>query len=391
MKKSTIEKSIFFTVFWLPILNILMYLGLLVSFFVSLKNKVFIGKKNFLDWSVIAFSLAVFFSVFFSADKILSIYGFLAFLAYPISYFVFSRNITKDNLPFVLNTLIYSSLIVCMIGAVQFMIPMHFMVAHSVFFKSVFGWYAGPSILHGGEMVSILGNANVLGAYLVLVLPVFACIFFDEPSLKWAAFFILNVFILIFTQSKSALIGFFVGFLLIIFSIRKKTLIFWSFLMSALLLTVLNLNTVIRAIFGSSFQSRLSIWSASLNLIAQHPIAGWGINTFQKISPAVKMENFTEYLSHAHNMFLNLGVETGVIGVLFFCLFLAAFFVVSLKLYKKIFLNPERNLKDWILLGIIAANFGFLSQNLMDYFFARGQIGILFFSFAGIVRSFADD
>jgi len=391
LKKSLIGKSIFFTIFWLPILNILMYLGLLVSFFGSLKNRVFVKKNNFLDWSVIALSLAVFVSVFFSADKILSVYGFLAFLAYPISYFVFSRNITKENLENILNALIYPSLIVCIIGALQFMITTPFMVEHSVFFKNVLGWEAGPSILHGGRMVSILGNSNVLGAYLVLILPVFACLFFNKPSLKWAFFLILNIFILIFTHSKSALIGFFLGFLMVVLNIRKKPLIFWSFLIPVMFLTALNFSTVIRTMSGNSSQSRLSIWSTSINLIVQRPITGWGINTFQEISPAAKVGNFAEQLSHAHNMFLNIAVETGIIGLIFFCIFLTGFFVFSFKLYKKIFLNSERNMKDWILLGIISANFGFLSQNFMDYFFARGQIGVLFFCFAGIVRAFSED
>lgn len=391
MKKNICEKGMVFTFFWLPIFNVLMYLGLLVSFFCSLKTKKIKGRLDLLDWSVILFSLAVFFSVFFSVDKTLSIYGFIAFLAYPMSYFVFSRNINGDNLPGILNSFVYSSLIICIIGSVQFMITTPFMLAHPDFFKNVLGWEAGPSILHGGRIVSILGNSNVLGAFLVLILPVFACLFLQKPSLKWGALFVLNVFILFITHSKSALIGLFIAILVVVLSIRKKPLFFWSFMIPAIFLLIFDFSVILRTISGNSSQSRMSIWNSSINLIKQHPVNGWGINTFQKISPVARVGDYTEQLSHAHNVFLNLGVETGFIGIIFFCFFLIALSIFSFKLYKKIFLNPEKNFISWMLLGIISATFGFTAQNLVDYFFARGQIGVLFFSFAGIIRAFSDD
>ena len=96
MKNKIAEKGLFITIFWLPLINIVMYVGLLISFLSSLTELKFRGEKSALDWAIIIFTAVVFVSVLTSVNKILSMYGFIAFCAYPIAYFVFAKKDRKS-------------------------------------------------------------------------------------------------------------------------------------------------------------------------------------------------------------------------------------------------------------------------------------------------------
>ena len=392
MKIKIAEKGLFVTIFWLPLLNIVMYIGLLVSL-VGCSGRIYPTKEtSALDWSVVIFTVIVFCSIFTSVNKLASIYGFIAFCAYPIAYFVFSKNVNRENLSKILNLIVLSFLVVVVIGALQAMIIIPHSFINLSANKKIFdllGWDISISVWRGARIVSTLGNSNVLGAYLVFVLPVLAGIFLQKPSLKKAIIFTLGVLLLFFTYSRSAWIGFFAGILAIsIFSGKKLPVFLITLLLaSSLFIPAVRhrLQSGLSPSPGSGYSGRTAIWKTSLDIIRTYPILGTGINTFYQVYPDFRKAP-SEDFSHAHNMILQVGCEAGFLGMASFIVFIGLFLVLASKVCKKFALEKSTASDGWVIIGKISAAIGFIAQNSFDCFLSRGQIGVLFFSFVGIIK-----
>lgn len=79
--------------------------------------------------------------------------------------------------------------------------------------------------------------------------------------------------------------------------------------------------------FQNSFQGRYDIWKGALSLFINSPIAGTGLGTFRLAYPQYKATVFNAAIyDHAHNDYLEILTDTGLIGfvpwIVFFCLFL---------------------------------------------------------------------
>jgi len=380
IKTNLAQKGLFLTVFWLPFINIIMYIGILISFFGSL-NKIKLSKeKDCLSYAIMFFILIVFISVLTSMNKILSIYGFIAFCAYPVAYFIFLKNINEENFPKVIKLIIVSASIVITFGVVQRFLPGSILYRNDKLFINL-----QTSM---GRVTSTLGGPNVLGAYLVLILPLIACLFFYKPSFKIGILFILGLICLVLTSSRGAWIGFVASFLLLLI-IRKKIAALLVILLMFLipLWTSPGLNRRIRSIlYTSTYGERFLGWRTSLNIIRQRPLTGTGINTFYEVYPEFKLPDARERLCHAHNVFLHLGAETGVFGMGAFCILLIFFFKMCWRVYRTVSLVPHEDYYGWVTVGLLAGTVGFIVHNAGDYLFGNGQIGILFWIIMGFVK-----
>jgi putative inorganic carbon (hco3(-)) transporter len=61
---------------------------------------------------------------------------------------------------------------------------------------------------------------------------------------------------------------------------------------------------------------RLSHWQAALNMAQANPWLGVGFGNYEAAYPAYRLINWHEPLGHAHNYYLNILAETGIIGLL---------------------------------------------------------------------------
>lgn len=68
---------------------------------------------------------------------------------------------------------------------------------------------------------------------------------------------------------------------------------------------------------------RLAHWQAAERMFAAHPWLGVGIGNYEPIYPAYRLPRWPEPLGHAHNYYLNIAAETGLIGALAYGLFWA--------------------------------------------------------------------
>jgi len=196
---------------------------------------------------------------------------------------------------------------------------------------------------------------------------------------------------LFFTFSRSALVGFFAAMVWITVISKKKLFLLLTLILLMPLVFVPKFSSRLKTIVHHSDDifGRFPAWQLSLNIVHRYPITGSGINTFHIMIPDPEKENFC----HAHNVFLQLGAETGILGLTSFCVLILLFAKFVWKVYNKSIASPQSHVAtqqglsfQWIVLGITSATFGFLVNNFGDCPFIRGQMGVFFFSLIGIIK-----
>jgi putative inorganic carbon (HCO3(-)) transporter len=204
------------------------------------------------------------------------------------------------------------------------------------------GWQTSGA----SPVLSTLGRANFLGAYLVLVAPLTWGRLLMEDRRRWAYAVLLvsQVTCLALTQARGAMVG-----------LGAATLAFgliWAFVrrdyrwaLAALALLTLAVGFVVLLnwdggpfaalarlpglerwaalgrIDGGSLAARRTIWRATLPLIGDRPWLGYGPETMRPVFARVFPPRLVYYqgrsasIDRAHNLWLDLAMSSGVVGV----------------------------------------------------------------------------
>ena len=168
----------------------------------------------------------------------------------------------------------------------------------------------------------------------------------------------LAIFGILLTGSRAALITAGFSFIYVIGSADQlkisTRIIMYLFIVSATygVFTLIpegivdRLSTTIDSVSNADLGGRVAIWRASLDVIEQYPILGVGTNAFPSA---------TELGKAAHNTYLSILAEVGIIG---FGLFTIAIVIALIGAIK----HPENERKFWIALLITLA-LGILTLN----------------------------
>lgn len=126
--------------------------------------------------------------------------------------------------------------------------------------------------------------------------------------------------------------------------------------------------------FIISWEIRLEYWKTAIMMIKEHPLLGFGPGTFGIVYPAFKTKLAEETIM-AHNSFLQIWAESGFFAVCCFVFFICLLFIKAYKNRSQ--LNP-------IEIGILAAFFSFLVQNLFDFGLFDAQRATIAFGLLGL-------
>jgi hypothetical protein len=183
---------------------------------------------------------------------------------------------------------------------------------------------------------STFGNPDMLGAYLVALLP--SCLI-QKRSMRifGYAVFILSIIILILIQARSAILAIVIcGFVwLILNKPTKLKAIILSSVLSGLLLIVLIIW------HPESVYGRFFIWFIATKMIIVRPF-GWGLYAFDKHYPEFQASYLStnkavtnilspEVVHSPFNEFLNVGVTIGIIGLILFIILVGLIFYYGIK------------------------------------------------------------
>lgn len=208
---------------------------------------------------------------------------------------------------------------------------------------------------------------NDLAAWTLLFLfPLVSAALFGlkEKRIKFLASIIsLGLFYLFFlAKVRSAWLA--LGISTLYIALFKKKLWLVIFLILMVAIPYIFKMEMAEHIFGfSSFKDRIGMWTTGWKIFRDHPIIGSGINTF--------FVKFKEYRqdearglkgSYAHNCYLQMAADTGVIGLAAF-LWLVFVYFNSIRVGLRDVNDP---LYGSIIFGISVGIFAFLVQSFFD-------------------------
>ncbi len=148
----------------------------------------------------------------------------------------------------------------------------------------------------------------------------------------------------------------------------------WGFIAIALIPLVIPSSMMHRgemvSMMDISILIRLIAWYKAIFLIAENPIFGIGFSTWKDIYHSmVPVPNL--YAQHAHNVYINLLLEIGVIGTL-------AYMVVIFKSMLMYHLKAVKPQNDMVAFCVWTGMLSLLFACLTDIFIQQYQVSLLF-------------
>ncbi len=213
-------------------------------------------------------------------------------------------------------------------------------------------------------------HANDFGAYIILVLPL-TFIFFSRYFPKRSRIIALLICLLGFycilkTSSRGAWLGLIIGSIIYFIYYKKK---FSVVIPLAMVLFITIFPTGLKRLLGIfSFHSgsaldRLKLWQGTWDMVKEHPILGFGINTYSQYFPFYKPADYPD-IQYSHNSYLQMWSEIGIVGVLTFLALILTVIVLALRnIKKKIEVDKQTG---QILLGFTCGYIAFLIQAGLD-------------------------
>ena len=185
---------------------------------------------------------------------------------------------------------------------------------------------------HEMRSPSFFFNPNILAVYLLLYFP-FALwgIFLPQAKGGWRWFYTASVafcvLCILLTWSRGAWLGLFLECLLFLLFHSKKSRIAALFLPLLVLLSIPVLPQNFRGrLFSigdlgeSSVRYRLLTWRGTLRMFREHPFGiGVGERAWRLVYSHYAVSG-TQRVMHAHNLFLQVACEVGIVGLVLFLL-----------------------------------------------------------------------
>ena len=131
---------------------------------------------------------------------------------------------------------------------------------------------------------------------------------------------------------------------------------------------------------GIIYESRLAFWHDTKQIINHFKLTGAGLGSFSHIYPLFRSINSDRILIHAHNDYLELLAEGGIIAFLLAAWFLCCVFYRTYKIFKK----RRDAFSIYIYIGSITAMASILFHSFTDFNMHIGANGLWFFLCAGI-------
>ncbi|MBI2995336.1 MAG: O-antigen ligase family protein [Candidatus Melainabacteria bacterium] len=372
--------------FGIGVIILFCFLVFLLNIF--LNNFLLKANFNFIDFLILVFLCILIistFSSYFLKESIVGLYKYIIFFLWYFLIKLTLQNSSSKSFFLLWCFLISCAVVTSIIGINQYFIGV----------EPLATWEDPEFENTHTRVYSTLGNPNLLGGYLLLLLPITVLLPYQIKTsfMLKLLFFSVSILILvclIFTGSRGGYLGLISGILsgaIIIFQKSNfKKLVFFLVLLifsSGIIFLFPIIQERLLTIFTlrehTSNSYRINVWLACFKMLKDNFLfgVGPGNNTFRLAYGLYMISGFDALA--AYNIFLEIAIETGIIGAFIFILiFLTSF----LKLYS-LFWNKGNIFALGLLLSLIAI----IVHGMFDTVFFRGQIFIpYFFLLASIGR-----
>lgn len=258
------------------------------------------------------------------------------------------------------------------------------------------GNFLGP----GKYVISTFGNPNFFAGHIVMLLPFTLALFFwkENKGYERNIFLIIAVLFLlsiIATRSRAAILAAAFGISTVMFLNYRDFLRKYSGYIFIFITSTLAFPRFYHWLTGNI---RWYIWRGTLKMIKMKPVTGWGLGNYPFFYPYYRIREYflqvesTPVTTQAHNEYLHIWVETGIIGLFLFLILIFVVISGSRKeketksgfdmvcaggciggivavLVDNIFStnlrNPSTSMYFWFLLGVLAG----YTKDRVDYGF----------------------
>jgi O-antigen ligase len=322
-------------------------------------------------------------STIFSVNQTTSIYGtdfryegLITLFSY-CSLLIFAyRLVNPLSIEKIIKGMVTVSLVVSLYGIMQ-----HYLIdflprnSTKIGYKSSFAFFDNP---------------NFFGSYLVMLIMLSIYLYSNEIKRSWSIFYFfctsISFVAMIFSNTRSAFVGFAFGILFfIIFVVLRRKILWKRWVLLLLTLTSLFViidrvenggvsnraktiieeptNIVTEGSTGHEGSNRYFIWKKSVPLIADYFLLGSGPDTLKYVFPAdekEKVEFFNDpnmIIDKAHNEYIQIAVTLGVPALLTYLLLISFIFYNAIRAIKVS--KPKDNL---VIFGLLSAIMGYLVQ-----------------------------
>lgn len=376
--------GIFLAVGLAPILPTMAILGLVVITVMSFILRCLFDKNLKFKISELGFSIILLVIIFaysmitsFSVKSDLNV--FLLTSIFILFYFVFINMIrTKKQLYGIFSIMIGAAFFVALYGIYQ-----NFTGGASNTWtdQELFGDISG-------RVTSTLANPNVLGEYLILLIPLSIAMINLKKSIFnkfiYAGIAVTLLVCLIFTYSRGCWLGILLGLIIFFICADRK---FISIGIIGLLTlpvilpqNIINRFTSIGNLADSSTSYRMSIWIGTIRMLKDYWFSGIGLGeeVFKSIYSYYSYNGITA--PHPHNLFLQLMTQIGIIGLI-------VFIIIIIKLYRVSIIELLKTKSKeyyFIIISIISGISAFLLQSMFDNTWYNYRIILIFITFLAI-------
>jgi len=331
--------------------------------------------------------LISFISIFTSQFPAESIRGFFGkVLQSAFIYFTFIECInSKKRLKIFLYVFFISCVLICINGLYQYFIGKGFIFEH---------------LVYEGRISSSFRHANDFAAYLIIIIPVLYYLSISNKiRYKESIFVLLSLAIICFglTYSRGAWIAIFACFLILgirnikvcLFTMALGILFSMFFYMNMLFSRSNFLDMSVMLMKGNWFvdflwptlvahNNRMVYWNEAWLIVKDYLIFGSGLNTYSRVSAGYQLA----WGGYPHNCYIQMTVETGIIGLL---AFLAIFTIFFRKSFRSLHQMTDIPLKI-ILFGFLSGLFAFLIHGFFDTIFYSVQLCSLMWIVMGVIE-----
>lgn len=258
------------------------------------------------------------------------------------------------------------------------------------------------------------GNPNALSASLALYLPL-AVVFWRRSEgvvrrALWGGSVLIMLAAIFRSGSRSGLLAVIVVLVWVVWSSRNRlrTVVIAALGVSLLLATApqdmkSRLATIAYRATGQSIpstqeeavgstESRLEIWITGLQVFFDHPISGTGPGTFEEAHTQYQARKFRGWTGSrarrdAHNAFVRMAAETGIVGLLpFIALFVATFRKGTLEVRRIRSGRAGDSQVAQLLMAALAGLGAFLVSNLFNTFLNLWLLYMMFALIAVLIQ-----
>jgi O-antigen ligase len=126
--------------------------------------------------------------------------------------------------------------------------------------------------------------------------------------------------------------------------------------------------------------NRTHIWNVSLDVIKNHPVFGAGLGAFPQAYTAFDTLNGMERVEQAHNDYLQILADAGIVGLL-----IGAFFVFRLFRDGVRNIKTHNTLRRGVAVGALAGCFAIFVHSIFDFVLHTTAISMMFLTLCALV------